>query len=133
MAKMVTEGMDNAMGVFLKGDTRPDLYVGLFLDSAEPGFDAVLSDITEPVGNGYARQLLTSGSWTIADGVATQAVKTFTCSGTAWGNVYGWFICTVLSGTSGVLYTVQLFTAPSGPYYIDDTEEVIVTPVLVGV
>lgn len=51
-------------------------------------------------------------------------------SGAAWGNVYGWFLCTVGSGTAGKLLASELFS--DGPYNVPDGGTVKVTAKITG-
>lgn len=132
MSKMCNEGVDDALSIVLKGTTRPSFYVGLFMNTTEPAKTATLASLTEPAGNGYGRIQLTDGDWTVASQLASNLQKTFTASGGDWGDIYGWFLCTCLSGASGKLYTVQLFTDPIGPYTIHNGESVDITPAIAG-
>ena len=121
MAKLVNEGENRILNIWF-GSTSPDasLQLGLYTDSSEPAETAVLGDLTEPVGNGYARQTLTRGSWSIAGDLAEYAQQTFTASGGDWGNVYGYFIT---NGTE--LLFVEHFS--NGPYNVTDGSNVKVT------
>jgi len=90
------------------------LYLGLYTDSSEPADGAALTDLTEPVGGGYARITLTRGtSWTVLVDLAYTAVQTFTSSGAAWGNVYGYFVATS-ADNSGIIWLLEHFS--DGPY-----------------
>lgn len=133
MARFCNEGINDALSIVLAGTTRPTFYIGLFTNTTEPLATDDLTDITEPSGSGYARIALSDGDWTVASQVAANILKTFTNSGTDWGDIYGWFMCTCLTGTAGKLYAVQLFTAPVGPYTIHDTETVQITPTIGGI
>jgi hypothetical protein len=131
MAKTCNEGEEFFLLQALKKDTQLDnLYLGLFTaPTSEPAEDATLADLTEPSAGGYARIALAYGDWTVSGTAPTQAVqpqKTFNCSGSAWGNVYGWFICNVASGTAGKLLMVGL--VDGGPYNVPDGGAVKVTP-----
>lgn len=132
MAKMCNEGINDILSIALKGTTRPSFYIGLFTNTTEPAATATLASITEPGAGAYARIQLTDGDWAVAAQVATNLLKTFTASGGDFGNVYGWFLCTAASGTSGKLYLVQLFTAPAGPFNITDGNHIDVTPAVAG-
>lgn len=128
MAKWVDEGETLVGNIFLKKAAVTDLWVGLYLDATEPIEGDTLSDLTEvPVANNYARISLAAGDWTEgAAGVFTQLQKTFTATGGAWGDVYGYFITDCASGTAGNLVAVEDFS--DGPYTVNDGWSVKVTP-----
>ena len=128
MAKMLTQGATNLLDVYLGGAVRGDLYLGLYTDATEPAKTATLTTVSElPEGvKGYNRIVLADGDWTIAAGLATNLQKIFTAAGGDWGNVYGYFICDVITGTTGNLLFVQTFS--DGPYAVADAETVKVTP-----
>ena len=130
MPKLCDQGEHAVLEVFMGGATRGgsgDLYLGLYTDTTEPGEATTLSTITElAVTHGYARIALADGDWTIVADLATNLQKTFTASGGDWGNIYGYFICDVSSGTSGNLLFVEQFS--DGPYNITDGLSVKITP-----
>jgi len=103
------------------------LYLGLYENNTEPAEAAALTDLTEQaVATGYARIALTRGTWSITADHADYAEQTFTANGGDWGNQYGYFICTVASGTAGILIYVEDFS--DGPYDVTDGDSVKVTP-----
>ena len=130
MAKWCDEGETNVLNIYLKNQAQnANLYLGLYTNSVEPAEDATLASLTEPSGNGYGRQTIAPGDWTVSPSdTATAAQKTFTASGGAWGNVYGYFIATSVDGT-GKLLCVEHFT--NGPYNVQDGGSVKVTPKIV--
>jgi len=107
------EGENRVLGILL-GDTPVDgaYYLGLYKNSVQPGEDDVVADMTEPSGYGYARKVLTRGGWTIAAGAATYAEQTFLAVGGDWGNIYGYFITTTLTGTGGKLMGLEHLGSP---------------------
>lgn len=118
--KWCDEGENDVLRVYLKGDVshRASLYLGLYTSpTSEPAEGATLADLTEPSGNGYSRIAMTDSDWSVSNDLATHAEKTFTATG-PWGNVYGYFICTVNSGTSGLLLAVEQFS--NGPYNVQN-------------
>lgn len=127
MAKWVNQG-ENRVANILFGSFTVDatLYIGLYEDTSEPAETATLATLTEQSGSGYARIALTRGSWTITADTASYAQVTFTASGGDWGNQYGYFICTVSSGTSGILLCVEDFS--DGPYNVTDGDSIKITP-----
>jgi len=128
MAKWCDEGETDVGAVYLKQSSRAaGLYLGLYLDTSEPGETATLASITEISGNGYARIQLLDADWTeqATKGEYKNLEKTFTASGGNWGDVYGYFICDVASGTSGNLLAVENFS--DGPYTVNDGWSVKVT------
>ncbi len=129
MPKMCNEGKNAALGILFKGNARPSFYVGLYTaPNTEPLATAVLADLTEPSGNGYARQQLVDADWTVALQVATNLQKTLAASGGNWGNVYGCFITDCLTGTAGKFWAVEQFS--DGPYNVLDGGAVKVTAVI---
>lgn len=129
MAKWCNEGETNVGNVYLKGQARPTgFFVGLYLDVAEPAEDAVMGDITEPVENGYARIKLEDADWTelATKGVFQNLEKQFQANGGNWGDAYGYFVTTELTGTTGLLINAEQFS--DGPYTVNDGWIVKVTP-----
>ncbi len=131
MAKWCNEGETNVGDIYLRNQAQnPNLYLGLYTNITEPAETDTLAQITEPVGSGYARIALAPADWTESpQGTFANLQKTFTASGGNWGNVYGYFICTVLSGTAGKLIAVEQFI--DGPYNVTDGSSVKVTPKVV--
>jgi len=128
MARSVTQGKNNILNIYLKNASQnAKLYLGLYTSPTyEPGSSAVLSDLTEPAGGDYARIALEPADWTVANGVATNLQKIFTANGVSWGNVYGYFITNVETGTNGVLIAVENFS--NGPYNVPASDRILVTP-----
>lgn len=129
MAVWCNEGETSVGNVYLKGQARPTgFFVGLYLDVAEPAEDAVVTDLTEPVGNGYARIELLDADWTeqATKGVFQNLEKQFEASGGNWGDAYGYFVTTELTGTAGLLINAEQFS--DGPYAVNDGWVVKVTP-----
>jgi len=128
MAKWCDEGETSAGNVYLKATAQPDFYLGLYENTTEPAETDTLTAITEQSALGYARIQLLDADWTeqATKGVFKNLQKTFTASGGSWGNQYGYFICTVASGTAGLLIAVEQFS--DGPYMVNDGWSVKVTP-----
>ena len=111
MSKLVNEG-ETRIGQILFGSQLVDsnLYLGIYLNSTEPSETATLTDITEvSLGNGYARVVLSRGSWVITGDTAEYAKQTFVASGGNWGNCVGYFIATSTDNT-GILLFVENFS-----------------------
>ena len=128
MAKWCDEGEHRSADIIF-GSQAVDatLYLALYTaPTSEPGESAVINDLTEPSTGGYARISLTRGSWTVTGSAASYAQQTFAPSGASWGSVYGYFICTVSSGTAGKLLAVEQFT--DGPYSVGDGDTLKITP-----
>lgn len=128
MPKLIDQGENKILNI-LFGATAVDatLYLGLYLDTDEPAENDTLSSISEVAGGtGYARIALTRGTWNIVGDLADYAQQTFTASGGDWGDVYGYFICDVASGTSGNLFFVEQFT--SAPFNVTEGSTVKITP-----
>jgi len=121
--KWVNEGEFRVANI-LFGSQAVDaqLYLGLYSDTSEPAETATVAGLTEVSASGYARIVLTRGSWSVSGDYASYAQQTFTASA-AWGNVYGYFICTV-SGTK--LLCVEDFS--DGPYDVGNGDSIKVTP-----
>jgi hypothetical protein len=133
MAKWCDQGENYILDVCFKKATSPpsNIYIGLYTNTSEPAEDATLAGLTEPSGYNYARiAIACGGDWTLSASELTAVQKTFSCSGGNWGNVYGYFLCTVASGTSGSLLGVEHFG--DGPYNVQDGGSVKVTAKLVA-
>lgn len=130
MAGKLVNGGENRIANILYKATAVEatLYLGLYTDpTTEPAETAVLADLTEPTGNGYARIALTRGSWTITADLAEYAQQIFTASGGTWGNVYGYFITDIESGISGgILEFVEQFS--EAPLNVGNGSSIKVTP-----
>jgi hypothetical protein len=129
-AKLTNEGENHVLDVYLAGDVRDPLYLGLYTDGTEPAETANLDSITELVegANGYDRIALPDANWTIVDDVATHEQQTFTANGASWGNVTGYFICDAANGNVGNLIFVEHFS--DGPYLCLDGLSILVTPAI---
>jgi hypothetical protein len=127
--KLTDEGENDVAAWYIKNDQSSrgadGLYLGLYTDSTEPLETATLATITELALTGYARIQLLDADWTITDDVAENIAKTFT-AGEAWGNIYGYFICNIVSGTAGELIFVEHFS--TGPFNVADTKTIEITP-----
>lgn len=128
--KWCDEGEHDILEVYLVGTPafRDTLYLGLFTNTTEPAENATLASLTEPSGNGYARIALDHADWTVVADLATHVQKTFTSTPGAWGDIWGYFVCTVDSGTSGLLLGVEAFSG--GKYTVGAGGSVKVTPKL---
>ena len=127
-----TDAGENRVADILFDDQAVDatLYLLLYTDpTSEPGETAVDTDLTEPSGGAYARLALSRGTWVVTASAAAYAQQAFTASGGAWGNVYGYFISTGSTGTSGgILLAVENFS--DGPYSIGNGDSVAITPTI---
>lgn len=118
MAGIVTlDGKNHFLEVLFKSTAAQNYYLGLMkqgnIDAdTVTDYDIQIGDgLTEVTGTGYARQLLTRNSeWTVASGVATAAMKTFTVGAGGWSDVKGYFIAGSESGADA--YIAESF--PSG-------------------
>jgi hypothetical protein len=130
MAKMINEGINAAMGVILKGETAPDLYMGLYTDpTSEPAANQTLADLTEPAAGNYARIAIDPNDWTISAQIATNVMKTFQASGGNFGSCYGCFITDCANGTSGNLWAVEHFASPAN---LTDGQAKVIIPGFTG-
>ena len=127
MAKLVNEGENRISNVlFASQSVDAVYYMGLYTDGTEPSETATLSDLSEVAsGNGYARNTLTRGSFSVTDSVATYAEQTYTASGGDWGNVTGYFIGNS-ADDSGQLLWVESFSG--GAYNITDGSSLKINP-----
>lgn len=118
--KTTNEGENRILNILFEATAVENYYLGVYTAPAsEPAEADDVASLTEPVGNGYARVLMTRDTdWTITADEAVAAQKTFTASGGDWGNCYGYFITTTLTGSTGPLMWCELFA--DGPYNIVD-------------
>ncbi len=121
------EGEELNLDVFFKGAARPadSWYLGLYTNATQPGESATLANITEPSGGNYARKRIYDNDWSRTGSEISAPQQTFQASGGCW-TVYGWFLCTVASGTEGKLLASEHFS--DGPYNVPDGGSVKVTP-----
>lgn len=128
MAKWCNEGETSVGDVYLKNATQVLKYLGLYLNTTEPAEDATLTGITEPTWTGYVRIQLAEADWAeqATKGEFLHTQKTFSHGGGSGVQVYGYFICTVASGSSGKLLAVEHFS--DGPYQVNPNWSVKVTP-----
>lgn len=126
MAKWNDEGENRMLNIMFGATAVENYYLGLYKDVAEPGESDGISEITEvTVADGYARIVLTRGSWaSITADLATYAEQTFTASGGDWGDVTGAFLTEGASGDT-LLISVQHF-ASARP--MNDGDQLKVTP-----
>ncbi len=130
--KLVDEGEIDVGTWYLKNSQASRgadaLYLGLYTDTTEPLETATLaSGITELALTGYARIQLTDAGWSNVAGVFTNTEKTFT-AGEAWGDIYGYLICNVSTGTAGELIYVEHFS--TGPFNVANAKTVKITPTI---
>lgn len=113
IAKWMDEGETRLLQI-LFGAQPVDgvLYLGLYKNTSEPAEDDILADMVEPSGYGYARKVLTRGTWVITGDYATYPELTFLANGGDWGDVYGYFITTTLTGTGGKLLAIEHLATP---------------------
>jgi hypothetical protein len=121
------EAENRVLNILFEATSVENYYLGIYTAPTIALAEAeVMTDLTEPSGNGYARQVLTRATdWTVIADEAVAAQKTFTASGGAWGNCYGYFITTELTGTAGKLMWSELFS--DGPYNIVDSGNIKVS------
>ena len=133
--KWCDEGEQRVAMVLFVATAVENYYLGIYKNVAEPSESATMAALTTTAGiteaavpgaGGYARAVLTRGSWTTTGGVAAYAQQTFTASGASWGGCYGYFITTTSAGTSGPLMAVETFS--DGPYTVNDGDSVKITP-----
>ena len=120
--KLTNEGEAHILNTYLKGVTRGTLYLGLYTDAVEPSEAATLATITEAA---IARIIINNADVTVLNDLATIAQKTFTAAA-ALGNVTGYFICNISTGTWGTLIFVEHFS--DGPYNVAAGESIRITP-----
>ncbi|MEW6385901.1 MAG: hypothetical protein AB1491_00070 [Thermodesulfobacteriota bacterium] len=126
IAKWLNEGENRVLNILLGAQpVDGTLWLGLYKNTEEPAETVTLADMNEPAGFGYARKALTRGYWTIIDDYALYLEQTFLAQGGAWGNIYGYFICTVQSGTSGKLLALEHLDSPLN---IEDGKGIKVVP-----
>lgn len=126
MAKLCDEGETEILEELCADQV---LYLGLYTDASEPAESAVLTDLTEVTGGGYARKTLAAGiagdpNWTVAGDLASRPQEEWIFSAGV-GSVYGYFLATTVDD-SGRLVAVEHFS--NGPYI--DPAKVRLTPKL---
>lgn len=121
--KFVDQGRNDCATKYVKNGYT-NTYLGIYKNTTEPALTAVLANLTEETGGGYARIALGTADWTVVANVATNLQKTFTPSAD-WGNIYGYFIATTVDGT-GLLLWVEHFS--NGPYNVLSGVTVKITP-----
>jgi hypothetical protein len=87
------------------------LYLGLYKNTTEPSFTAVLTDIIVVSGTSYSPKELNRGDWVGVNNVFTYARQTFSPSGENWGSVTGYYIATT-NNLTGTLLWVEQFASP---------------------
>jgi len=112
-----------AQVLFSQEASVPDnYYIGMDKRGTLTEGDTLADLVDEPEGSGYARQPVPSesGSWAIEDSTyiwggwkAKSKEVTFTASGGTIPSCLHLFLCTVASGTSGVL--LSSYTYPTNP------------------
>ena len=127
---------ENRIATIVFGATAVEnYYLGIYANTVEPSEAATcvaltttagITEIAEPGAGGYARAVLTRGTWTTAGSVVSYPQQTFTASGATWGSAYGYYITTTSAGTAGLLMAVETFS--DGPYTINDGDSVKITP-----
>jgi len=116
---VVNEGLQNMNTEYFKGSTySASFFLGLITGPAPNTFaaaDTLASKAwTEYTDYSGSRKAVTFGTATTADPSVisnTASPASFTISG-AGGTVAGAFLCTVASGTSGILFSESDFQAP---------------------
>lgn len=109
-------------------DRDADLELGLFTNAAP---DATITEatITEPVGLGYARIVLTDATWSIIAALSAYAIRTWTAGVGGWaGAVFGYFVATKSAGGTKRLLYVEIDTDPLAPYTLAENDTYAVTP-----
>lgn len=119
------EGIDHIFGVWPKNGTNDaTLYIGLFTSQTSTTVAArtitmagdLGTTLVEATGGGYARKAIAAGSWSApstngSGRKITAAQVSFDESTAAYSvnNVNGFFICTVATGSAGVLIGMANF------------------------
>lgn len=104
---------ENLVLEMLVNKTAPqNLSLRLFKNNITPSDTDTAVTYTEATFPGYAAITLTGASWNAASSgsIAYSAQQTFTCSGTATDDIYGYYVTQVTSGT--LLYSERDASAP---------------------
>jgi hypothetical protein len=115
--ELVQEGLEYILEVaFSESQSVPaNFYMGL-IEDASVAEDAVLTDLTELSGNGYARQAIPSGSHVgftsetagTNDRKVTTVTVTFTASGGAWNGATHCFLATTVDDSGKLIAAAAL-------------------------
>lgn len=94
------EGENYALEAFVNKTTATNPILKLFKTNVTPADTDTAATYTEAGFPGYASITLTGASWNAASGgsISYSAQQTFTCSGAATDDIYGYFIVSTTSG-----------------------------------
>lgn len=114
MALNVPDVGENLILEMMVNKTAPqNLVLRLYKNNITPSDTDTAATYTEATFPGYAAITLTGASWSAASGgtISYSAQQTFTCSGVATDDIYGYYVTQVTSGT--LLYSERDTAAPT--------------------
>jgi len=105
-------GENLALEMIVNKTAAQNLLLKLFINNITPSDTDTAGTYTEATFPGYSAITLTGISWGTASGgtITYGSQQTFTCSGTATDNVYGYYVVQASSGT--LLYSERDASAP---------------------
>lgn len=107
------EGEQFLLSVLFAGTSSPsNYYLGLDNRTTLTATDTLASLVGEPTVNGYARQPISSSSFTVVSTFgayqANTPIVTFSAAGGSWGPVSNLFLSTSLDNSGKLIATVTL-------------------------
>jgi len=105
-------GENLALEMIVNKTAAQNLIIRLYKNNITPSDTDTAATYTEAVFPGYAAITLTGASWNAAaaGSIAYSAQQTFTCSGAATDDIYGYYVVQSVSGT--LLYSERDGSAP---------------------
>ena len=105
-------GENLALEMIVNKTAAQNLIIRLYKNNITPSDTDTAGTYTEAVFPGYAAITLTGASWNAAaaGSIAYSAQQTFTCSGAATDDIYGYYVVQSASGT--LLYSERDGSAP---------------------
>lgn len=105
-------GENLVLGMITNRTAPENLVLRLYRNNITPSDTDTAGTYTEAVFPGYAAITLTGASWNAPSGgsIAYGAQQTFTCSGTATDDIYGYYVTQATSGV--LLYSERDASAP---------------------
>lgn len=129
--KIHYEGQSYFGSVSLKNQAQSTLYIGLYTNSSALTKEQTMTDISEVSGGGYSRVELDILDWveeatkTVDQGTLFSHIRKTFLFNSAVGNVYGYFITDVSTGTGNLIVTEHF---PNAVNVNQEEFEIRITP-----